>query len=79
MEGGHEAPLRWREKFGREISAILVLKLAALAVLWALFFSPAHRLAVGAQETNRRFGLPADTRTDSRAVGATHHTPPESP
>jgi hypothetical protein len=33
----------WRRRFGRAIAWALALKLAALAVLWALFFSPAHR------------------------------------
>lgn len=36
----------WRRRFGRAIAWALALKLAALAVLWALFFSPAHRTEV---------------------------------
>jgi hypothetical protein len=30
----------------RHLTALLLLKLAALVLLWALFFSPAHRTAV---------------------------------
>lgn len=35
-----------REALAREILLTLAVKLAALLLLWGLFFSPAHRLAV---------------------------------
>jgi hypothetical protein len=41
----------------RELTWILAAKLAALALLWALFFSGAHRLAVDAPATGRQLGV----------------------
>jgi len=35
----------------------MALKIAALALLWWLFFSPGHRLAVDAQAASLRFGV----------------------
>jgi hypothetical protein len=35
----------------------LLLKIAALAVLWGLFFSPPHRVAVSAATASKRFAL----------------------
>ena len=35
--------LRWRTTLRRHLAALLLMKVAALALLWALFFSPAHR------------------------------------
>jgi hypothetical protein len=36
---------------------LLAIKLAALALLWALFFSPAHRTAVDAQAAGRHLAV----------------------
>jgi hypothetical protein len=36
---------------------LLVIKLAALALLWALCFSPAHRTAVDGQAAGRHLAL----------------------
>jgi hypothetical protein len=47
----------WRAVLRRELALWLLLKVAALAVLWALFFSPAHRLAVTAATAGQRFAL----------------------
>ena len=43
----------------REVAGAFLLKLAALALLWALCFSPAHRQPVGSEAASRRLGLPA--------------------
>jgi hypothetical protein len=36
---------------------VLAIKLAALALLWALFFSPAHRPAVDAEAAGRHLAV----------------------
>jgi len=55
----------------RELTWILAAKLAALALLWLLFFSGAHRLAVDAPATSRQLGLAplpaADSEPDPRS------------
>ncbi len=43
MNRGSPLSPDWRLDLGRKIAWLLVLKVAALAVLWVLFFSPAHR------------------------------------
>ena len=51
----------WRRTLRREISWLLALKVAALALLWWLFFSPVHRTAVEAQAESRRLALTGAT------------------
>jgi hypothetical protein len=41
----------------RELTWILAAKLAALGLLWVLFFSGAHRVAVDAPATSRQLGV----------------------
>jgi hypothetical protein len=41
----------------RHLTALLAIKLAALALLWVLFFSPAHRTAVDGQALARQLAL----------------------
>jgi hypothetical protein len=48
---------RWRSVLRRELSLLLLLKVAALVLLWWLFFSPAHRIAVDGAATGRRLAL----------------------
>jgi hypothetical protein len=36
---------------------LIALKIAALTLLWWLFFSPAHRVAVDAEAASRRLGV----------------------
>jgi hypothetical protein len=36
---------------------LLAIKLAALVLLWALFFSPAHRAAVEAEAVGRQLAV----------------------
>jgi hypothetical protein len=38
----------WRVALRRHLAWLLLLKFAALVLLWALFFSPAHRVRVDA-------------------------------
>ncbi|HUA90121.1 MAG TPA: hypothetical protein VL994_11850 [Steroidobacteraceae bacterium] len=59
----------WRTALRRELSVLLFFKAAALALLWWLFFSPAHRTAVDADSTGRRLALgppPAGLSGDPR-------------
>ena len=43
----------------RHLTVLVALKLAALALLWALFFSPAHRPRVDPQTVGQRLAAPA--------------------
>jgi len=43
----------WRRILRRHLTVLLVIKLAALTLLWALFFSPAHRTSVDAATAGR--------------------------
>jgi len=38
--------IAWRRDLKRKLAWLLAIKLAALAALWLLFFSPSHRPAV---------------------------------
>jgi hypothetical protein len=51
----------WRGILRRHLTVLLLLKFAALALLWLLFFSPAHRSAVDARAVAQRLaaGAPA--------------------
>ncbi len=42
-----------RSRLGREISVVLVFKLAALFIIWLLFFGPAHRVQVTADSARQ--------------------------
>jgi hypothetical protein len=48
---------RWRRSLRRELAGLVALKVAALALLWWLFFSPVHRITVDAEAASRRFGM----------------------
>lgn len=41
----------------RHLTVLLLLKCAALALLWVLFFSPAHRIRVDARAVERRLAV----------------------
>jgi hypothetical protein len=47
----------WRRRLRRELAGLIALKLVALALLWWLFFSPAHHTVVDADAAGRRFGV----------------------
>jgi hypothetical protein len=66
IAGDVAAPrVRWRRALGRDLAWLMAVKLAALALLWWLFFSPAHRTAVDGAATGRQLGI------ESRALPAT--------
>ena len=50
-------PKPWRGVLRRHLIALLAIKFAALALLWALFFSPAHRAAVDGQGLARQLAV----------------------
>ena len=47
----------WRGILRRHLTLLLAIKLAALALLWALFFSPAHRTAADGEATGRHLAV----------------------
>jgi len=47
----------WRRPFRRHLTLLLLAKFAALLLLWALFFSPAHRTTVDSDATGRRLAV----------------------
>jgi hypothetical protein len=49
----------WRGILRRHLTLLLAIKLAALVLLWALFFSPAHRPAVDAEAAGRQLAVAA--------------------
>jgi uncharacterized membrane protein len=67
MGGRPRTEALWRRRLGRELAGLIALKLVALALLWWLFFSPAHRAAVDADAAGRRFGV-----SEAPAPGAAH-------
>lgn len=50
----NKPPPDWRRWLRRKIVWLLGFKLAALAILWLLFFSPAHRVEVDADSMWRQ-------------------------
>jgi len=47
----------WRRALTRELAWLLTLKVAALALLWWLFFSPSHQGPVDGEAASRRFAV----------------------
>jgi hypothetical protein len=58
--------VRWRRALGRDLTWLTLVKLAALALLWWLFFSPAHHTPVDAAAAGRQLGV----ETRAAAEGA---------
>jgi hypothetical protein len=63
----------WRRELRRELTLLVGLKVLALALLWGLFFSSAHRVTVDADQASRRLGLayPVHPHTPGGAAFAT--------
>jgi hypothetical protein len=57
MGGRQGEATHWRDELRRAVTALIALKIAALALLWWLFFSPAHRTEVDADGASRRLSL----------------------
>jgi hypothetical protein len=55
MGGGERGEgARWRGNLRRELAVLLLLKAIALALLWAVFFSPRQQLHVTAAAADAR-------------------------
>jgi hypothetical protein len=57
--GAAAASVGWRAALRRDVSLLLLFKAIALALLWWLFFSPAHRAAVDPAAIGRHLALKA--------------------
>jgi hypothetical protein len=57
MGGRQGEAAHWRDELRRAVTALIALKVAALALLWWLFFSPTHRTQVDADGASRRLSL----------------------
>jgi hypothetical protein len=60
----------WRAALRRDVSLLLLFKALALALLWWLFFSPAHRPAVDPAATGRHLALGAPAPGPAAEAGA---------
>lgn len=60
----------WRSWLRRKIGWLLAFKVAALAVLWVLFFSPAHRVDVDGDSMRDRL---APAARDGAAATISSH------
>jgi len=47
----------WRRALRRELAWLMTLKVAALALLWWLFFSPSQHSPVDGEAASRRFAV----------------------
>jgi hypothetical protein len=56
--------MEWQRAMRWKIAGLLCGKLALLTLLWALCFSPSHRIAVDSTATSDRFGV-SDGRSGS--------------
>ena len=46
--------LSWQATLRRHLAVLLLIKVAALALLWAVFFSPSHRPQIDPQAMSGR-------------------------
>ena len=60
--------MTWRRALRRHLTLLLLAKFAALALLWALCFSSAHRTPVDAAAAGRRLALGQPHTSVSPAV-----------
>jgi hypothetical protein len=60
----------WKNRLAHEVSWLMILKLAALAALWACFFSASHRCRVDGQATAKRLGVAAASGGQSTMADA---------
>jgi hypothetical protein len=58
----------WRRALRRHLTLLLLAKFAALALLWALCFSSAHRTPVDGAAAGRRLALVQPRASDSPAA-----------
>jgi hypothetical protein len=66
--------MEWQRAMRWRIAVLLCVKLALLTLLWTLFFSPSHRIAVDSVATSDRFGV-----SDGRSGRPSNQIPSEIP
>ncbi|HYB34210.1 MAG TPA: hypothetical protein VED45_12395 [Steroidobacteraceae bacterium] len=79
MEGRRSDAAHWRDELRRDITGLMLLKLAALALLWGLFFSPAHRTVVSADGASRRLSLAPGQPVHSAQLPSPRDAPQAAP
>lgn len=57
MAGVRDERADWRRRMRGELFWILLVKLAALTLLWMLFFSAAHQTIIDGQSVSHRLGV----------------------
>ena len=71
-------PPDWRPSLRRKIAWLLVAKLVGLLLLWALFFSPSHRVEVTPERAERILAIPPAPDRASGGVHMSQSTPDAS-
>jgi hypothetical protein len=66
--------MEWQRAMRWKIAGLLCGKLALLTLLWALFFSPAHRSTVDGAAASNHFGV-----ATGRSGSSAGRTPPVTP
>jgi hypothetical protein len=63
-------PGNWRRTLRRHLALLLALKFAALALLWALCFSAAHRAPIDRESAAARLALVPPAAADRATAAA---------
>jgi len=79
MNDRGDAATRWRGELRRDVALLIVLKVAALALLWALFFAPRGHLTVDGPGASRHLGLADRHAERSPAIIPPARAPESSP
>jgi hypothetical protein len=65
-EASAKSAERWRARLTRDVAWSLLVKFGLLALMWALFFSSAHRCRVDGAATASRLALSTDRTQGGR-------------
>jgi hypothetical protein len=81
MNGQGDEGTRWRGELRRDVALLIALKVAALTLLWGLFFAPRERLTVDGAGASRQLGLtlPHDDGPRQFAAPAAPPVPERTP
>jgi hypothetical protein len=72
MSGAVMTTVGWRAALRRDVALLLLFKTIALAVLWWLFFSPAHRAVIDPAATGRHLALESPARAPGAGTNPGH-------